>query len=125
MSLFRRADRGATETYYFGDEALGDERDYIRVRASLSKGEANDILSQAPTGERDIKGGLAFLENFFTKVIVEWSMKDEEGEPIPPTLEEYRSMEAAGARMIEEKLSQHLNKLIGREVEKAEGESSS
>lgn len=124
-NLFRLADKGAVETYYFGDEELGDDRDYIRVRSSLTKGEANEILSTAPTQERDIKGGLAFLERFFKEVVIEWSLKDEEGVPIPPTVENYRNMEAAGARLIEDKLGQHLNKLIGREVEKAEGESSS
>jgi hypothetical protein len=124
-SLFRLADKGATDTYYFGDEELGDERDFIRVRSSLTKGESNEILSIAPTQERDLKGGFAFLEKFFKEVIVEWSLTDEEGAPLPPTVENYRNMDAAGARLIEEKLGQHLNKLIGREVEKAEGESSS
>lgn len=121
MGLFKRADREAAETYYFGED--GDQ-DFIRVRSSLSKGEANEILGQAPSGERDIKQGLAFLEVFFKAVMIEWSLVDEEGLPVKPTVEEYRNMDAAGARLIDEKLGQHLNKLIGREVEAAEGESS-
>lgn len=120
-SLFKRADLGATDTYTFGED--GDGQDFIRVRSSLSKGEANAILGAAPTGERDIQGGLKFLEMFFEKVVVEWSLTDEKGKPVQPTIEEYRGMDASGARLIEEKLAQHLNKVLGREIEKAEGES--
>lgn len=121
MGLFKRADTGATEQYFFGEE--GTEQDYITVRSSLTKGESNEILSNAPSGERDIKGGLAFLERFFEKVMIDWSMVDDDGKPVKPTVAEYRKMEAGGARLIDEQLGKHLNKVLGREIEQAEGES--
>jgi hypothetical protein len=124
---FKKANREAVDVYYFGDEpkeGQEDERDWIRVRASISKQEANAILSTAPTENRDIAGGLAFLERFADKVLVAWSLTDEEGNQLPATLENYREMDAAPASIIERKLSEHFNKLLGREVERLEGESS-
>lgn len=123
---FRKADAEATETYFFGDEpkeGQEDDRDWIRVRASISKAEANAILATAPTENRDIAGGLAFLERFADKVLIAWSL-EENGEQLPATLENYRALDAGSAGMIEQKLSTHFNKLLGREVEKMEGESS-
>lgn len=124
--LFKKADIGATETYYFGDdpkEGEVDERDWIRVRASITKSEANAILSTAPTQDRDIAGGLAFLERFADKVLIAWSL-EEDGQQLPATLENYRELDAAAAGKIEQQLTKHFNKLLGREVEKLEGESS-
>jgi hypothetical protein len=124
--LFRKADKDAVDVYYFGDEpkeGQEDDRDWIRVRASISKSEANAILSTAPTQDRDIAGGLAFLERFADKVLISWSL-EEDGAQIPATLENYRALDAGTANTIERKLTEHFNKLLGREVEKLEGESS-
>lgn len=122
--LFKQADAEATDTYFFGEEGEED-RDWIRVRASITNAEAHQLLAKAPTGERDMEGGFQFLERIFDKVIVAWSLVDRNGEPLPPTVENLRTMDAAGARQIEDKVASHLSKLLGREVEKAEGESSS
>lgn len=122
MARFKLADATATEVYWFGEETE-EERDWIRVRASLSKAESNKILTTAPREDRDIEGGFAFMERFFDKVVVAWSFKDDEGNELMPTIENYRQMDSAGARLIEEQLTKHFNKLLGREVEKLEGES--
>lgn len=121
--LFKQANKEQTDTYYFGDE--GEDQDWIRVRASITNDEAHKILAAAPTGERDLEGGFAFIERVFDRVIVAWSFVDEENNPMQPSVENFRTMEAAGARQIEDKVAQHLSKLLGREVEKLEGESSS
>lgn len=123
-TLFKKADKGATDVYYFGEEG-DDDRDFIRVRASLTKGEANDILLKAPTENKDLKGAFNFLDTFFAKVIVDWSLTDDEGNPLPCTLDQYKEMDAGSARLIQDKLGEHLNKVLGREIEVAEGESSS
>lgn len=125
MSLFKMADSTATEVYWFGDESEEGNRDWIRVRSSLSKAESNQVLKTVPREERDIEGGLAFVERFFEKVIVAWSLKDEHENEVAPTVENFRAMDAAGARLIEEQVMKHFNKVLGREVEKLEGESSS
>ena len=124
--LFRKADQEAVDVYYFGDEpkeGQEDERDWIRVRASITKSEANAILSTAPTQDRDIAGGLAFLERFVDKVLISWSLTEDDVQ-VPATLENYRALDAAAANVIERKLTEHFNKLLGREVERLEGESS-
>ena len=116
-SFFRKADTEKTDTY------THESGEWIRVRASLTKAEANDILRRAPTQERDLGAGLAFLEGFLGVVLVGWSFEDEEGNPVAPSIENFRLMEAAGARWIEDRASEHLNKVLGREVEVTEGES--
>lgn len=120
MGNFFKKARTDTTTRYFTPD--GD--DYIDLRAELSKAEANQILSASPTGERDIEGGLAFFEHFFAKTIVGWSFVDEEEHPVPPTIENYRSLEASAARWIDEQLGTHLNKTLGAKVEELEGKSS-
>lgn len=117
--FFKLARIDETTRYHTPD---GD--DYIDLRAELSKAEANQILSASPTGERDIEGGLAFFEHFFQKTCVGWSMTDDEGHPVKPTVEAYRSLEASAARWIDEQLGVHLNKTLGARVEDLEGKSS-
>jgi hypothetical protein len=123
MKLFRKANRDATDTYYFGE---GEDRDWIRVRSSLTKAEANKVLGNVPREERDLEGGFAFMESFFEYVVIDWSFVevDEEGNErkVPATLSNFREMDASGARLIEDQLAKHLNKVLGREVEKLEGE---
>ena len=122
--LFKLANAEATETYYFGDEGEED-RDWIRLRSSISNNEAHQMLKHVPTDTSNVEGGLLFIERIFDKVIVAWSLADENGNAMEPCAESLRRMDASGARQIEDKVAQHFNKLLGREVEKAEGESSS
>lgn len=119
-SLFKKADREATETFTFGDD--GEDSDYIRVRSSLSKAEANDILKHMPTEGRDLAGYTNLLERLFEKVVVAWSM-EEDGQPVAPLVENYREMEAEGAALIDEKLRDVLSSLFGQKTEQLEGES--
>ena len=125
MGLLKKADKNKSEVIFLEDDETIEDRDWIKVRTSLSKSEVNDILVQAPTGERDLRGGFQFLEEFFEAVVIDWSYVDEEGAPVKPEVKEYREMESEGASIIERKLGEHLNKIVGREVEKKEGESSS
>jgi len=120
--FFKKADKGATEVFYFGPETAED-RPFIRVRSSLSKKEVNNLLVSAPSEQKDIKGAFNFFDIFFERVIVDWSYTDDDGNPVPPTLNALDDMDSSAARAIQDKLSVHLNKIIGREVEQAEGES--
>ncbi len=118
--FFRRANREEVVRYTTPD---GD--DFIDLRAELTKGEVNRVLQHVPTAERDLAGGLEFLESFFEASIVRWSLTDEEDNPVPPTVDEYRDLEASGARWIDEQLSTHMSKIMGRQVDDAEGKPSS
>ena len=118
--MFKKADREATITHTFGED--GEDSDFIRVRSSLSKAEANEILKHMPTEQRDLEGYISLLERLFEKVVVAWSL-EEKGKPVEPTVENYREMEADGAALIDEKLRDTLTNLFGGKTEKLEGES--
>ena len=117
--MFRRANRQETVRY-----TTPDGEDFIELRAELTKGEVNDILKRAPRGESDVDAGVEFIETFFARTVVSWSATDEEGNPIPPTVEEYRDLEASAGQWIDKQLGQHLNKVIGQEVDALEGKPS-
>jgi len=117
---FKKADRDATETFTFGED--GEDTDFLRVRSSLSKAEANTILRHMPTEQRDLEGYTNLLERLFETVVVGWSM-EEDGKPVEPTVENYREMEAEGAALIDEKLRDVLSTLFGAKTEELEGES--
>ena len=116
---FKKADREATTTFTFGE---GEDADFLRVRASLSKAEANDILKHMPTEQRDLEGYTQLLERLFEMVVVAWSM-EEDGRPVEPIVANYREMEAEGAALIDEKLRDVLSSLFGTKTEELEGES--
>lgn len=116
---FKKADREATTTYNFGE---GEDADFLRVRASLSKAEANEILRHMPTEQRDLEGYIKLLERVFEAVVVGWSM-EEKGKPVEPLVENYREMEAEGAALIDEKLRDVLSSMFGSKTEELEGES--
>lgn len=118
MAKFRLADSELTDVYYFNEEE--EEKDWVRVRASITNAESQQLLRHVPTGDRDLEGGFAFMERVFDKTIVAWSL-----EGVQPTVENFRLLDAASARQIEAKLGEHLGKLLGREVEVVEGESTS
>ena len=114
--MFRRANRQETVRY-----TTPDGEDFIELRSELSKGEVNEILRHAPRGDADVDAGLDFISTFFEKTVVSWSATDEEGNPIPPTVEEYQNLEAGAGQWIDKQLGQHLNKVIGQEVDELEG----
>lgn len=115
--FFKKARSTATIKYFLGE----GEDDYIELRSELSKAEANKILANSPTGERDIAAGLAFYEYFFSQTIVSWTYTDEEGDPVAPTVEAYRELRADLAKVIDEKLVTHLGVTLGTKVEELEG----
>lgn len=118
--FFRKANREETVRY-----TTPDGEDWIELRAELSKSEVNEILNRAPSGERDLEGGLRFLEVFFERAMVQWSAEDDNGNPIPPTVEVYRELEAANARWLDDTLGSHLQKIMGHQVDEMEEKPSS
>ena len=119
-SKFKKADKEAVINHTFGEGE--EDSDFLRVRASLSKAEANALMKHVPTEARDLEGYTNLLERLFEAVVVAWSM-EEDGEPVAPTVENYREMDAEGAALIDEKLRDVLSGLFGTKTEKLEGES--
>lgn len=102
-----------------------DGEDFIEFRASLSKAEANAILSAAPSEQGDIEGGLFFISRYVERAGVRWSFTDENGEPVPLTLENYLDLDAVAARWVDERAGEAMQQTIGKQIEKLEGESTS
>jgi hypothetical protein len=119
MGKFFKTARTQELTRY---NAPGDE-DWMDFRAEFSKEEANAILSEAPTGERDLRGGFNFFEHFLSFALVAWSFTDDEGSPVAATVANYKSLEASAGRWVDEQIAAHLNLTLGAKVEELEGKS--
>lgn len=120
MSKFFKKARTEEVTRY---DAPGGE-DWMDFRAEFTKDQSNAILSEAPSGERDLRGGFHFFEVFFRYAIKGWSFTDEEDSPVAPTVENYLQLEAGAARWVDEKIAEHVQKTLGAKVEELEGKSS-
>ncbi len=117
MSLFKRASRDEIVRYPLDETG----EDYIEFRTSLSKKEVNSVIKYAPTENRDVEGGVAFLEHWFNLVKHDWSWVDEDGNKVPMTLEAYREMDMTVARVIDEKLQELFSTVFGKTTEDLEG----
>src|SRR6478609_3402714 len=116
-NFFRRANSSETTRY---STPVGE--DYITFKAELSKAEANRILAEAPRDGDSLEVAFNFLEKFFDESVVDWSWVDDEGNAIAPSVPMYRELEAGAARWVDEQVGTHLQKTLGRQVEKLEGE---
>lgn len=119
-NIWRKVRIEDTVKYFFEGT---DEQEYIELRADITKAEANRLLGNSPTKERDIIGALSFYEYAFTQLVVTWTYRDEENSPIAPTLEAYRALPAETGREIDGFLQERLNKILGVEAEASEGKS--
>lgn len=99
-----------------------DGEDYIEVRADMTKGEANELYAFAPVGDRDFAGSTQFAEKFIELMLVGWSMTDENGIEVEPTIEEYRNLSVAAGKWIDTKMGDHMRKILGTEAQELEGE---
>jgi hypothetical protein len=115
-NLLRIANTEETRRYY-----TDDEQDFIDLRAQLTKKQANNLLRFAPRKEDDLDGGLRFISKAFDDLIVGWSLVDEKGKMVEPTVAVYESLDASGASWIDRKVGEHLRVLLGVEAEQAEG----
>lgn len=95
--------------------------DYLDLRAQITKKEANALIKFAPRKDEDLDGGLRFLEKAFGDLIVGWSLEDEEGNPIKPSIQVYEQLESSAASWIDRTVGQHLRGVFGNDAEEAEG----
>lgn len=119
MSFLRLANTEDVKRYYYEDT-----EEYIELRTEITKKEATGLLKFAPKEEGDIEAGLRFIGRAFRDLIVNWSLKDENGNPVKPSLEVYEQLAAAPANWIDRTVGNHLRGVLGVEAEEAEGKPS-
>ena len=102
-----------------------DGEDYIELYMEFSKAQINKVILAAPKGQDDVAGGLNFIERFFEVAVADWSMTDDKGNKVKPTVKVYQSLANDAAKWIDEQLAEHLKLTIGKDVEEVEGKPSS
>lgn len=117
MSQFLRLAKTDDVKRYFYE----DTDEYIELRTEITKKEATGLLKFAPKEEGDIEAGFRFIGRAFRDLIVGWSLKDDDGNPIEPSLEVYEQLGAAPANWIDRTVGRHLRGVLGVEAEEAEG----
>lgn len=117
-NTWRKANREKTQEFRTED---GDN--YIVLRDSLTKSEANHLTEFAPSADDPSKNAKAagMLEEAFKVLVIDWSLEEDNGEKILPTIDAYREMEAAPARWVDEQVMKQMSKLMGIEVQETEG----
>lgn len=98
-----------------------DGKDFIEVKAELSKAEFNKLAMNGPRNAEDTAGGLNFIDQVVQTLVVDWSFKDADGNPVPFDMKLYRSLKAPAANWISTKVMEHFNTITKVEVEEAEG----
>lgn len=122
MSLLRLANKATKRITLEGGE------DYIDVKVDISKRDFNRLIQVLPT---DANGDVGFspdvAENFttflFETLVVGWSLVDDAGNPVLPTLETYYNLSRDGALAIDSAVIEHFNSLTptSEEQRKSEG----
>lgn len=122
----RLANTEEIKRYYYeeldadGNVVETDDETWIDLQANMTKKQANGILRFAPREDGDIDAGLRFLERAFSDLIVGWSLVNEEGVMIPPSIQVYEQLEASAASWIDRTVGKHLRSAFGNAAENAE-----
>lgn len=91
----------------------GGDNDYIEVKTDVSKRDFNRLLQVIP----NIEDGLTpatmsdFTDFLFDLLVVGWSLVDENGAPVPTTLENYNELSRDAALAVDAALVEHFNSL--------------
>lgn len=116
MSILKKA---TTETKRL---PIGEEGDWVEVRAGLSKREFNRFVSYMParsvSEENPLNAGEAmeFATGLFEALVVGWS-----GEPSKPSKEDYLDLEQDSAALIDTALMEHFQSLTPSQDEANKG----
>jgi hypothetical protein len=123
MGLLRLASTGSKRI------DLGDG-DYLDVHEDLSKRDFNKLMKSIPQDFDADKGftpGQAddFTTALFDALVVGWSIVDDKGRPVKPTVEYYLGLARESASLVDTKLVEHFNSLTPtvEESSKSEGDS--
>lgn len=110
--------------------AIGED-DWLDVRQDISRRQFNELMRILPDdfGEDESKVSidvaLSFSEFLFETFVVDWSVRDELGEPVEANLENYQNLTREAASLVDEAVREHFNSLSPSkdEVEKSEEDS--
>jgi hypothetical protein len=114
-NFLRIANEDESRRYFYNDT-----EEFIDLRAEMSKKSASALLKFAPRKEDDLDGGLRFIAKAFKDLILGWSLTDDEGKAIAPSIEVYDKLDAASAQWIDRTVGNHLRVVLGTEAEEAE-----
>lgn len=119
MSRLKRANREAVSRYE-------EDGDFLVCRKELTRGEMMKLFrvfpQQSEESKPDLEAIATFMEEFFDIVVRDWSLEDEEGNKILPTVEAYRDLEAAGGIWVDQQLQKHIKEVMGTKDQDIEGE---
>lgn len=121
MGRLKRANREAYERYE-------EDGDFVVLRKELTRGEMTRLFRLLPQNvseegaPTDIGAVSRFMEELFEVCIRDWSMEDDDGNKVLPTLEAYRELEASGGLWVDQKLQEHLPVVMGTKTDDIEGE---
>lgn len=92
--------------------------DWIEVKEGLSRRDFNRLIGTLPvtrdgldTDAIDLDTATGFSEALFDVFVEDWSLQDEDGNPVPATLENYQMLERQSSSEIDTVLSDHFNAL--------------
>lgn len=110
MGILRKASVDTTRIY-LGDEAEGEDRDWIEVRTEIAKRDFNRFIKYLPgravSDDEKLTPAEAveLQKGMFEALVVGWSL------PQRPTIEEYEGLGTEGASAIDAVLAEHFNSL--------------
>ncbi len=93
---------------------IGTE-DYIEVRPELTKKEFRAVIEALPENIAEEGARMTyaqsegFLSAVFERMITGWSVVDDDGNPVPVTVENLEELPRSAATAIEQALMQHFN----------------
>lgn len=101
-------------------EGTRDDETWVDLQNRLSKRQANNLLRFAPREDGDIEGGLRFMEKACSDLITGWSLYDDDGNMIPPSVQVYEQLDAEAAGWLDRVVGKHLRSALGGKAEAAE-----
>ena len=110
--------------------AIGEE-DYIEVREDISRREFNKMLSAltsrgAVDAESiDMETASAFSDALFTAFVVDWSVVDDEGNPVEANLTNYGELSREASTLVEQAITAHFQSLTPDNEDATKSEESS
>lgn len=116
MSVLKKA---TTETTRL---PIGDEGDWLEVRAGLSKRDFNRFVNYMPTRSVDednpLNAGeaMSFATGLFEALVISWS-----AEPTNPSVNDYLDLEQEAAGLIDSALMEHFQSLTPSQDEVNKG----
>lgn len=118
MSFLRKANtREVTRITHESGEA------WIELRSEVTKGQFNNLAMNAPEGG-ELNTVLPYMEQVFDVFVADWSLTDDKGNTIKPSVAAYRALTTEAGLWVDNVLGEHFRNINGREVADAEGKPS-